>query len=189
MTKSLNNYLTYKTKNCGCSVDTHFQNQAGSVLLSLLPIKAAYTSFINVWNKSPLRIPKMPEQKSLMVQWLSFSGWGRVCISLVFDYKGSQYIQKRQWHTNVNILWLAVGYLNVTRNRKPEDKNQRLEQTGLAKSGKTHGLTGTGLGLACPKAAGRVFGWVWNQTEPFLRSKPGPLAGSPDPLLRLFPSH
>jgi len=33
--------------------------------------------------------------------------------------------------------------------------------------------------------AGRVFGRVWNRTEPNRRSKPGPLAGYPDPLLTL----
>jgi len=33
--------------------------------------------------------------------------------------------------------------------------------------------------------AGRVFGRVWNRTEPIIRSKPGPLAGYPDPLLTL----
>jgi len=32
---------------------------------------------------------------------------------------------------------------------------------------------------------GRVFGRFWNRTEPFIRSKPGPLAGYPDPLLTL----
>jgi hypothetical protein len=69
---------------------------------------------------------------------------------------------------------------------KPETQNQRLEPTGLAKPGKTIGLTGTGAGSARPDAAGRVFGWFGNQTEPFIWSKPGPLAGYPDPLLTLI---
>jgi len=56
---------------------------------------------------------------------------------------------------------------------------------GLAKPGETRGLTGTGPGLACQESAGRVFGRVWNRTDPFLRSKPGPRAGYPDPLLTL----
>ena len=60
-----------------------------------------------------------------------------------------------------------------------------MEPTGLAKPGKTRGLTGMGMGLAHQEAAGRVFGWVWNRTEPFFWSKPGPLAGYPDPLLTL----
>jgi len=56
---------------------------------------------------------------------------------------------------------------------------------GLAKPGKTRGLTGTGPDLAPPESAGRVFGRVWNRTDPFLQSKPGPLPGYPDPLLTL----
>jgi len=85
----------------------------------------------------------------------------------------------------VNILRLTVAYLNTTINVKPETQNRRLEPTGLAKPGETHGLTGTGPGLACQESAGRVFGRFWNRTDPFLRSKPGPLAGYPDPLLTL----
>jgi len=57
---------------------------------------------------------------------------------------------------------------------------------GPAKPGETHGLRGTGSGLTYQDSAGWVFGWVWNQTYPFFRSKPGPLAGYPDPLLILL---
>jgi len=69
---------------------------------------------------------------------------------------------------------------------KPETRNRRLEPTGLAKPVETRGLTGTGPGLARQESPGRVFGSVWNRTDPFLRSKPGPLAGYPDPLLTLL---
>jgi hypothetical protein len=86
----------------------------------------------------------------------------------------------------VNILRLTVAYLNATINVKPETQNRRLEPTGLAKPGETRGLTGTGPGLARQESAGRVFGRFWNRTDPFLRSKPGPLAGYPDPLLTLL---
>jgi len=68
---------------------------------------------------------------------------------------------------------------------KPETQNQRLEPTDLAKPGETPGLMGTGPGVAHQESAGRVFGLFWNRTDPFLRSKPGPLAGYPDPLLTL----
>jgi len=85
----------------------------------------------------------------------------------------------------VNILRLTVAYLNATINVKPETQNRRLDPTGLAKSGETRGLTGTGPGLTHQESAGRVFGRFWNRTDPFLRSKPGPLAGYPDPLLTL----
>ena len=66
---------------------------------------------------------------------------------------------------------------------KPDTRNRRLEPTGLAKPVETRGLTGMGPGLARQESAGRVFGQVWNRTDQFLRSKPGPLAGYPDPLL------
>jgi len=68
---------------------------------------------------------------------------------------------------------------------KLEMQNRRLELTDLAKPSKTHGLTGMGLGLAHQEAAGCVFGRVWNRTDLFFRSKPEPLAGYPDPLLKL----
>jgi len=55
-------------------------------------------------------------------------------------------------------------------------QNQRLELTGLAKPGKSHGLTGTRLGLAGQKAGGQVSGVVWDRSDPFLGSKPGPIA-------------
>jgi len=61
-----------------------------------------------------------------------------------------------------------------------------LYPPGLAKPGITRGLTGTGTHLASQQAAARVFVWFWNQTEPFIQSKPGPLAGYPDPLLTLI---
>jgi len=53
---------------------------------------------------------------------------------------------------------------------------------GLAKTGKTHGLTGTGMGLACQDTLGQVVEQVWNQTEIFFQSTPGLLADYADPL-------
>jgi len=38
----------------------------------------------------------------------------------------------------------------------------------------------------CQAKAGRVFPQVWNRTEPNHRSKPGLLAGYPDPLITLM---
>jgi hypothetical protein len=78
-----------------------------------------------------------------------------------------------------------VAYLNATINVKPEMQNRRLQPTGQAKPGETHGLTGTGPGWARQASAGRVFGRFWTQTNQFLRSIPGSLAGYPDPLLIL----
>jgi len=65
-------------------------------------------------------------------------------------------------------------------------QNWRLEQTGLPKPNRTHGLTGMGPGLAYQVAVGQLFGQVLNWTDLFWDSKPGPLAGNPDPLLTLL---
>ena len=78
---------------------------------------------MNICIQLPLRLSKMQDQKSLTCRWLSFSGWGRERFSLVLDYKGGQFIRKGQRYTNVNILQLAIGYLNVTihsKTRKPK---------------------------------------------------------------------
>jgi hypothetical protein len=85
----------------------------------------------------------------------------------------------------VNNLQLTVAFLNATINVKPETQNRRMEPTGLAKPGETRGVMGTGLGLARQESAGRDFGRFWNQNDLLSRSKPGPLAGSTDPLLTL----
>jgi hypothetical protein len=68
---------------------------------------------------------------------------------------------------------------------KLEMHNRRLDPKGLAKPGKTPGLTGTGPGLARPDSVCRVSDQLLNRTDPFLLAKPGPLAGYPDPLLTL----
>ena len=81
----------------------------------------------------------------------------------------------------VNILRLSVAYLNATINVKPETQNRRLKPTGLAKSGETSGLMGTGPGLARQESAGWDFGRFLNRTDPFLRSKPGPVANTMSP--------
>ena len=85
--------------------------------LSLLRWNTANISFIIVCIQSPPRLPMMQAQKSLTRCWLSCSGWGSEGVSLIFGYKGSRFIPKGQWCTKVNILRLAVEYLNATVNR------------------------------------------------------------------------
>jgi hypothetical protein len=62
----------------------------------------------------------MHDEKLLTCCCLAFSGWVRERLSLVFDYKGGQYIRKRQPYTNVKFLPTAIEYLNATRNRKTQ---------------------------------------------------------------------
>jgi len=133
-TKSQTKYLTYKTKNHWSMVDANFQNRAGSVLLSIMPMKVACTSFINVSNQSPLRYPLMHVQTSLTLRWLSFSTWVREYVTLSFDDKGGQYITKRQWHSKVNYLRLTVGYLNATIMRNTLKLELKRGSNGSSKS-------------------------------------------------------
>jgi hypothetical protein len=97
--------------------------------------------------------------------------------------------RKRTEHTNVNILRLTVADLNAIINVKLKTQNRRLEPMGQADPGETHELTGTGPGLARQESAGQVPRRVWHQTDMFLRSKPRPLVGYPDPLLTLALPH
>ena len=79
------------TKNCWPSIDAYFHDGAGSMLLCLLPIKAANTSFMTICNLLPPRLPKIHNQESLTLHWHSFSWWGREHFTIIFDYKGSEY--------------------------------------------------------------------------------------------------
>ena len=128
----------------------------------------------------------MQDLKSLMLCWRSLSGCGRACVYIRFDHWGGQYIENGLWRTEVNVLRLTVTYLHATINMKLQMQNRKLEPTGLAKPSETPRLMGTGPGLNCEESADWGFGWLWNQTDTFFRSKPGPLAGYPDPFLTLL---
>jgi hypothetical protein len=136
-------------------------------------------------NLSPLRLGNIQDPKSFGFNWRSFSGSGRESLSLRFHSIGFQYVQKWQHCTHSYCLRLAIRYLNEAINSKPEMQHWVMEQNGLAKSGKTHGLMGRGPYLASQEATGRVFGQFWNQTTLCFQSKPGLLVGYPDLLLPL----
>jgi hypothetical protein len=65
-------------------------------------------------------------------------------------------------------------------------QNLKLEPTGQATPGKAYNLVGTGLVMARKEMAGWIFGPVWNPTDLFLRSKPGPLEGYQNLLLTIL---
>ena len=73
----------------------------------------------------------------------------------------------------------------MTFNVKREWQNRRVELTDPAETGESQALTCTGPGLTRQESLAQHFGQVWKQTDSFVRSKPGPLAGNPDPLLTL----
>jgi len=76
------------TKNRWRSVDAHFHDGAGRVLLSVLPIKGAKNSFMTEYYLSEVWFPRTHEQKSLMLRWRSSPWWGREGIAVPFAYKG-----------------------------------------------------------------------------------------------------
>jgi hypothetical protein len=78
-------------------------------------------------------------------------------LSLLVDYTGGQFIRRGKQLTKVNILRLALGYLNMSINRPTQNQNQSLEPAGLGKSGKCYRRTGVGEGLADDEVGGRVF--------------------------------
>jgi len=139
MNKSLLNYLTYKTENHWHSIDAHIQDWAGSISLSLVLWNTANISIVIIYIESPPRVPVMKAQNSLTRRWLWCSGWGKEHVSVVFTHKRSRFIWKQYLGMKVNILWLVVGFLNVTMNRKPQntepeigtDKSTQTQQTWL----------------------------------------------------------
>jgi len=90
-TTSLFNYCTYESGNHWRSVDAHFQDGAGSLIQIFLIWKAANTSFMNGYNQSALRLPKMHCQKLLMFRWSSFSEGGSDRVVYSFAKQNHQY--------------------------------------------------------------------------------------------------
>jgi hypothetical protein len=74
----------------------------------------------------------MQDKISVTCHWVTCSGWGREHHSGVFSKKGSRFIRKRTWCTKVNILQLAVGYLNSTTNRKTRNPEPEVATDGCS---------------------------------------------------------
>jgi len=163
-------------------VDAYFWNGTVTVSLSLLHWNTAHIPFMIVWIQSPPGLVMMQEQKLLIHHCLSYSGWGRECVSLAFSYKGSRFIPKEQRSTKVNILRLAVGYVNATINRKTRNTELEIVTNGSIHTRQTRGLTDTGPGLSWQHTADQIVGRFWNPTELFLRFETRLLADFPDPL-------
>jgi len=87
--KSLTNYLIYKTKNCGGSIDAW-----GVVALTqtILPIKSANTSIMSKCRNIALELYKMQHPNSLTLCWRSFSDWGCDHDAISFVHNGCQYV-------------------------------------------------------------------------------------------------
>jgi len=77
-------------KHCWRSVDTHFQDVAGSVSLSCFPQMAANTLIMYSNNRITFELPDLEVPNSLTLCWHSLSKWGRGCVALCFAHKASQ---------------------------------------------------------------------------------------------------
>jgi len=148
-----------ETRNTWGSIEAHFRNGAGRVLVSHVHIKMANTSFMTVCNLSPISLPKMEDYELLMLPWPTFAGWHRDLVSPFFDYKGGQYIQKKQWCTIVNILQLTVAYLNAIINRPSQHVELEIGANGSSQMWHNLVVTvyGPRFGLARSSGSG---GWM-----------------------------
>ena len=87
--KSLTNYLIYKTKTCGGSIDAW---GVAALTQTILPIKAANTLIMGKCHSTALGLYKMQHTKSLMLCWHSCSDWGSDHVAIYFAHNGCQYV-------------------------------------------------------------------------------------------------
>jgi len=106
VTRSLFNYRTYKPKNCWCSVDTHFQDGAGSLILLFLIWKAANTSFMNGCNQSAQRCTAKNRWCSIEAHFQN--GAVIVCFTLLPRNAASMLVMDSSNHVTIQLPYLQV---------------------------------------------------------------------------------
>jgi len=84
-------YPWWQPKNRWHSVDAHLDDGAGSMSVSLFPIKVANTLIMDSNNQIAFELPNLQVQNSFTLWWRSFPEWGRECVALSFAYKAIQY--------------------------------------------------------------------------------------------------
>ena len=85
-------YQICNNLNCWRSVDAHFQDEAGRLLLSFLAVKAANISKMDFCNQSEHKLTKMRSWNLLTLRWRSFSGSGGEHVAVVVPSKGCHYL-------------------------------------------------------------------------------------------------
>jgi len=68
------NFRTYTTKDHWCSIDAHAKNEAVTVKLSLLPIKAANTSSMHYNHQVTCELSYLQDHRLLTLHWHSSQG-------------------------------------------------------------------------------------------------------------------
>jgi len=86
-------YSTNTTNNHCHSVDTQFQDSAGRVSQSVLPIKVANECFMTIYNQSAVWLPRTHDQQSLMLCSCSVSRWGKRHVAIILANKGGQHFR------------------------------------------------------------------------------------------------
>jgi len=90
-TKSHFNFLTYTTKNCWRSVDSHFQDGVTNICCTVVHEKATNISYMNYWQRVPRREPRMASQTWFTLYQRSFAEWGSDRVAVAFAYKHFQF--------------------------------------------------------------------------------------------------
>jgi len=100
----------------------------------------------------------------------------------------SRRLIRRQWTVTYQCQYFTISssisecdHQCETRNAEPE-----IGPDGSSQTRRNPRVDRYGSGFGLPSVRGSGFVWVWNRTNPFLRSKSGPLAGNPDLLLTLL---
>ena len=75
------------------TVDTHFQNVAVTVSISLLPIKAAHTLIMDNSEQIGFQLTYLPQIILLTLRWRSVSECGRYRAVVSFAFKGCQSVE------------------------------------------------------------------------------------------------
>jgi len=135
------------------SVDTDFQDVAGSLSFLHWPIKEADTSVMTNCNRWPLGLPKMQDQKSLTLHWPSFPWWVMECFSLCFDYKSGLFIRKEQRHTIVDISRLPAGFLNATTNTTTQNTDLEIAPHWYSQTRPNPWVDGYGARFGPPRSS------------------------------------
>jgi len=93
----------------------------------------------------------------------------------------------RKWTVTYQCQYFTISSSISEYDHKCETQNAEPEigPDGSSQTRRNPRVDGYGSGFGPPRVSGSGFGRVWNRTDPFLQSKPGPLAGYPDPLLTL----
>ena len=106
-------------------------------------------------------------------------------ISLVLHHNGGQYIRKGQQYSNVNILRLAIGFLNATINRYTRIPEPEIRTDGSSETRQHWRIDGYGSGFGPPRCSRSGFwkGLDTNRTVLAVRSRtpgvvPGPVANT-----------